>query len=249
MFHSYKGGSGKTLLSVNVASHLASNLGKRVLLIEADFTMPMLSDALDTPPDIFLNNYLEDQTMRLEECIYDSENEDADYILTSPDFKMSERVFSYDLSWFDTTLHRMKNDLERLEYDVVIFDMSPGKSLFSINSILMSNRIFLPMRPDRYSFEGTKNLIRNFYSNVDLMKDKNLYIIINQVPRYEKINPLVDSWAIKLEDVANQNVGVGRMHFEDETAYHVASQGIKLPKNDPSFAKINELISSFIPNL
>ncbi|MCX6644506.1 MAG: P-loop NTPase, partial [Candidatus Bathyarchaeota archaeon] len=45
--HSYKGGTGKTLLSVNLAATLAKN-GKKVCIFDLDFRAPSLFAILKT---------------------------------------------------------------------------------------------------------------------------------------------------------------------------------------------------------
>ena len=54
--HSYKGGSGKTLFSINVANVLASHFEKRVLLIEADFSMAAFQSIFNEFPRIISIN-------------------------------------------------------------------------------------------------------------------------------------------------------------------------------------------------
>jgi MinD-like ATPase involved in chromosome partitioning or flagellar assembly len=40
LVHSYKGGAGKTIVSVNLANQLKEVYNKKILLIEIDFKMP-----------------------------------------------------------------------------------------------------------------------------------------------------------------------------------------------------------------
>ncbi|MEM1539747.1 MAG: P-loop NTPase, partial [Candidatus Bathyarchaeia archaeon] len=56
--HSYKGGTGKTLISINLAVSLAK-LGKKVCLMDLDFRAPSLSTLLGVGKvDYWLNDYL-----------------------------------------------------------------------------------------------------------------------------------------------------------------------------------------------
>ncbi|MHA2502505.1 MAG: ParA family protein, partial [Candidatus Kariarchaeaceae archaeon] len=61
MTHSFKGGSGKTIFSANIAKILARK-GHKVLLIETDFDMPAFYSIFqDLNPDVYLNDFLSDR--------------------------------------------------------------------------------------------------------------------------------------------------------------------------------------------
>src|SRR3989337_3734377 len=56
--HSYKGGTGKTLLAVNIATTFAKQ-GKKVCLCDLDFRAPSLFAILNMPnAECWLNDYL-----------------------------------------------------------------------------------------------------------------------------------------------------------------------------------------------
>ena len=55
--HSYKGGTGKTLLSANLAMMFA-NKGKRVCLLDLDLRAPSLSSTFNNKNQYWINDYL-----------------------------------------------------------------------------------------------------------------------------------------------------------------------------------------------
>ena len=72
-FHSYKGGTGKTSMALNVAYEL-SKKGKSGCLIELDFRSPSLSFVIDNikKPNNWINDYLNNirDTIRLIRIIF-----------------------------------------------------------------------------------------------------------------------------------------------------------------------------------
>ena len=56
-FHSYKGGTRKTLLSVNLAILLAK-LGKRVCLLDLDLRAPSIHSIFKNGSNYWMNDYL-----------------------------------------------------------------------------------------------------------------------------------------------------------------------------------------------
>ena len=54
--HSYRGGTGKSLISLNLALNLVKS-NKRVLLIETDISMPSFVEILNIHPKYTFNDY------------------------------------------------------------------------------------------------------------------------------------------------------------------------------------------------
>ncbi len=68
--HSYKGGTGKTSLSVNLSATFAK-MGKKVCIFDLDFRAPSLFAILKTPnADHWLNDYL-NNTCEIDKTLID----------------------------------------------------------------------------------------------------------------------------------------------------------------------------------
>ena len=93
MFHSFKGGSGKTILSINVADTLVKKYDKRVLLIEADFSMPSFKNIfLNHNPDIYFNDYLNQNAKNITTYVYPDSNSKLGIIYCNDQFKSKDKV-------------------------------------------------------------------------------------------------------------------------------------------------------------
>ncbi|MHA1214720.1 MAG: ParA family protein [Candidatus Hodarchaeales archaeon] len=93
--HSFKGGSGKSTISINFAKIL-SELGKRVLLIENDLLMPTYLQIFrqywqKEPPTSFWNQYLSAGEKKPIEEIIAKTSFNFDVICTDPNFNPNDQ--------------------------------------------------------------------------------------------------------------------------------------------------------------
>lgn len=185
-FHSYKGGTGKTLLSVNLATILAAR-GKKICLLDLDFSAPSLYTIFKTGESNFwLNDFLNkscdiEKTLR---CC------DSDYItkgklfvgLANPSCEAIREISSKDRKWEMRALCRLlslkSSLLGKLNFDYVILDTSPGLQYSSINAVFSSDVTFIVTTLDRSDIEGTQFMIEDLYK----FFEKKTEIILNKVP-------------------------------------------------------------------
>lgn len=174
-----KGGVGKTTLVCNLASYLAYNFGKKVLVIDAD---PQCNTSVNVLPETeFENFYYDKKGFTIYDILkpiqrgigytenvetYKIENFEFDFLIGDPRLSLMEDLLSND--WKDatsgdprglrTTLVFSDLLLKCREYDFVFFDMGP--SLGSLNrSILLACDYFLtPMSLDIFSILAIENI-------------------------------------------------------------------------------------------
>jgi len=183
--HSYKGGTGKTLLSLNLAATLVKH-GKNVCLLDLDFRAPSLSTVLQIEKvGCWLNDYL-NGTCEIDKVLIDLsdrfQNKGKLFVgLANPTTEAIRNMSSKDRKWEMRALGRLlalRNSLLTDKgFDYLIFDTSPGLQYSSINAIVSADLIIVATTFDRSDVDGTKRMLRELY---DLF-EKKTEIILNKV--------------------------------------------------------------------
>ncbi|MHA2171046.1 MAG: MinD/ParA family ATP-binding protein [Candidatus Kariarchaeaceae archaeon] len=243
MSHSYKGGPGKSLFSINIANLLVKQFGKRVLLIESDFVMPCFNEIFrDINPDVYLNDYLNQNIHHLVEYIYPNKTTNFGVIFCSELFSGKDSIHGSDQTWFLRKIEQLKTDFKSLNYDYVIFDLSPGFHFFTVNALVMSNFVLLVSRLDAHSLAGTKRLLDKIYVKAVLRTNVDFKLIINQIPHHPKIESLLNK--VRTDFEINYKY-LGRVHeffYESETNYNTSVENFVLPKGDPTCIQLNNFL-------
>jgi MinD-like ATPase involved in chromosome partitioning or flagellar assembly len=183
--HSYKGGTGKTLLSVNLAATFAKN-GKKVCLFDLDFRAPSLFAILKTPTaDFWLNDYL-NNTCEINKALIDLSsripgNGKFYACLANPATEAIRDVSSKDRKWEMRALGRLLALRETLlrdqNFDYLIFDTSPGLQYSSINAIVAADFVVVATTGDRSDVDGTKRMLLELYN----LFEKKTGLVLNKV--------------------------------------------------------------------
>ncbi len=168
-FVSIKGGVGKTTLALEVATSLARNFDKKVLLVDANFSAPNIGLYLDLTSDYNLQDSINSKTL-LQNTIYEAHGID---VIPSA-LHYHEDIDPFKLK---RLLQKYKN-----RYDFIILDSSPNyEELKPV--IATSDKIFLVTSPDYVTLCTTLKV-------AEIAQEKKTPIqgiIINKIrsPRYE----------------------------------------------------------------
>jgi len=184
--HSYKGGTGKTLLSVNLAAMFA-NRGQKTCLLDLDFRAPSLHVIFKTAkPEYWLNDYLNraceiDRVLR--DCSSYCMAKGKLFVgLANPSTEAIREMASKDRKWEMEALCRLlslKNSLlEELRFDFVIFDSSPGLDYSSINAVVCADGVLVVTTLDKSDLEGTQRMIKG----LNELFEVKTRVILNKVP-------------------------------------------------------------------
>jgi len=183
--HSYKGGTGKTLFSLNLAATLAKR-GKKVCLLDLDFRAPSLSTILEVEKaECWINDYL-NGACEIDKVLIDLsnhfQNKGTFFVgLANPNTEAIRDMSAKDRKWEMRALGRLlalRNSLLNDKgFDYLIFDTSPGLQYSSINAIVSADLVIVATTFDRSDVDGTRRMLRELY---DLF-EKKTDVVLNKV--------------------------------------------------------------------
>lgn len=236
-----------------MASILAQEYQKKVLIVEADFKMPTYTLIFsELSPDIYLNDYLE-RNDHLRNYIYQDNRHSLDVVFAFPSYRPSDKIHNEDRSnfgWFMNNAVRLQEDLSSLEYDYVIFDLAPGNHFFSVLTLKISNEILIMVRGNNESILGTKNLFEDIYVKMVDTRDqesKNLRVVINQIPKGDEIDFILSQKNSKLiQNYRDLISSSDYFEYENETDYFIfQSDLLFLPSGNPTYQRMKEFVESY----
>jgi septum site-determining protein MinD len=182
--HSYKGGTGKTLLSVNLAIIFAK-MGKKVCLLDLDLRAPSIHSFFKVGSNYWVNDYLS-KACEIEKVLVDCTTRDMAkgklFVgLANPSTEAIREMTAKDRQWEMEALTRLfslKTSLLKDRcFDYVFFDTGPGLLYSSINAIVSADVVLVVTSTDRSDVEGTQRMIHDLYE----LFAKKTGIIMNKV--------------------------------------------------------------------
>jgi len=183
--HSYKGGTGKTLLSVNLAASLAKE-GKKVCVFDLDFRAPSLFAILKVDKvDCWFNDYL-NNTCEIDKSLVDLSDRISSRgkffaSLANPSTEAIRDMSSKDRKWEMRALGKLlalrESLLKNQEFDYLVFDTSPGLQYSSINAIVVADFVVVATTGDRSDVDGTKRMLLELYN----LFEKKTGLVLNKV--------------------------------------------------------------------
>ncbi len=152
-----KGGVGKTTTAVNLSSALA-RAGKRVLLVDLDPQGNATTGCGVDKLALTRSSYdvlLEDQPMR--DALRRSAGDEFDLLPTNTDLTAAE----VSLMNHPMRERRLSRALEPLlaDYDYVFIDCPPSLSMLTINALVASDGVLVPLQTEYYALEGLTGLL------------------------------------------------------------------------------------------
>ncbi len=153
--HSFKGGVGKTFVALNLAYMLSEK--HKVCLVDLDLIAPTLYSFFDS--ECYLNDFLY-WNRDVRDCLVKI-SERLHVIPASPELEDIQRELRKDDRMEMKTLERLTILKQKLRnFDFVILDTHPGISYSSVNSLILSDVVFIVLRPDRIDVDGTEKILK-----------------------------------------------------------------------------------------
>lgn len=152
-----KGGVGKTTTAVNIAFY-AAKTGKKVLLIDYDpqgnatsgLGIDKLSLDMSTMSDVMLG------TRTLQEVVIDTKHKNLFLAPSTPQLANTEA----EIAQANRKFSRLKSAIANtVGYDIVVIDCPPSLSLLTVNALIASQYVLLPVQAEFYALEGLGQLL------------------------------------------------------------------------------------------
>jgi len=182
-----KGGVGKTTSAINLATYLAA-AGKFVLLVDLDpqgnASSGLGIDIREIGKSLYHSMILGEHPSKI---ILRTETLGHDIIPSSQDLAGA----SIELVHMDNREFRLYNVLReiRTNYDYIIIDSPPSLGLLTINGLVASDEIIIPVQTEYFALEGVSQLL----NTINLVKENlqpDLKIMGAMLTMYDKRNRL-----------------------------------------------------------
>ncbi|WP_103069652.1 ParA family protein [Aquimarina sediminis] len=242
----FKGGVGKTTTAINLAAGL-KNLGKKVLLIDVD-PQANLTQSLGVTEDIKNSIY---EVLRKE--AFGEKTSITDVLITASGLDVIPS--SLDLAGAELELASVYGREQILSqliapltaYDYILIDCPPSMSMLTINALVSSDFVLIPLQAEFLPLKGVRSFLNHFKLVKKLNKRiKLLGFVLTKYDERKKMNRQVRE---ELEKEFSENM-IFKTHIRSNIALANAQEkGMDIftyDKNTNGAKDYSELTSEFL---
>jgi len=226
-----KGGVGKTTTAVNISAALAF-MGKSTLLVDTDPQANSTISAVNDPTKYKKSLYdvMVDSGSNIEEVVVSSTIPGLDVAIS----KISMAKLEPALLGAIDSHYRLKDVLSHIKnkYDCIVIDTPPTLGMITLNALVASDYILIPIQSSYLCLEGTDDLLETI-EKVKKVANPNLQIIGVLVTLHDKRTNISRDVLARIKKV------FGRQVFRE-----AISKSVKL-EECPAY---KESIFTFAPN-
>lgn len=221
--HSFRGGTGKSNLTANLATVLALQ-GKRVAVFDTDLASPgihVLFGFTPAPGQSTLNDHLQGDA-QIVDCAHDVTPDQVKQahgriwlVAASMDSDRIARLLreGYQVEKLNDALFALS---EKLNLDVVLIDTHPGINEETLLSTAITDCLLMVMRPDTQDYLGTAVAIE-VAERLDVPA---IRMVVNKLPDY------FDAEQVKTRVATSYDVPIGALLPLSEDLLTLASGGL-----------------------
>lgn len=224
-----KGGVAKTTTSLNVAASWAK-MGKKVLLIDLDpqssATKAVFGDRdfEKTIFDVVMTTSCPIETTIVRSDQFEIDMIPAEIMLSGIDVQLAAHFGR------ETILRRKMEPILR-KYDSIVFDCSPSLGLMTVNALMASKDIIIPICPEYFSLKGIE-LILDTLQNIRMGLGYKVGIRGVVITRYrdrrivhEVIRQVEETYGLKVySQYIPDNIAVEEAHHRHSPVYKYAPE-------------------------
>jgi len=226
-----KGGVGKTTTAINISAAL-SFMGKSTLLVDTDPQANSTISAVNDPAkyEKSLYDVMVESGSNIEEIITGSTIPGLDVAIS----KISMAKLEPALLGAIDSHYRLKDVLSHVKkkYDCIVIDTPPTLGMITLNALVASDYILIPIQSSYLCLEGTDDLLETI-DKVKKVANPNLRIIGVLVTLHDKRTNIARDVLVRIKKV------FGKQVFRE-----VISKSVKLEES-PAY---KESIFTFAPN-
>jgi len=221
--HSYRGGTGKSNFTANLATTIAMT-GKRVGVVDTDLPSPGIHSLFCLEPEQTtktLNSYLVGEC-EIQDAAYDISSNvgstDPGKLFLVPASVRADDIAKILKDGYDVKLLNdgFRKLVKGLELDYLFIDTHPGLSKETFLSIAISHILILILRPDKQDYQGTAVTI----DVARQLKVRNLMLAVN------KVHSLLNCDALRQRIEETYSEPVAGLFPLSEDMVQLASEGV-----------------------